>query len=408
MNSAAPGTGGAEMGRRTKSPSRWGLTMGAMKGMSAEQLLLGRRMGKAPVSRHETAWVALAAGLFHLALLGFLALVSRYGAGNTNAGPAFWSDALVHWDAHHYLRIAGQGYRDDFLLVFFPLFPLAIHTLSRCGLSLLEAALLINFVCHVSGASFFHRLVRLDHSPRTAGWALVFFLLFPASFVFVVPYSEPLSFLLVVSSVYCFRTRKHPWALVLAFLAGFSRATGWLLAPLLLTEFLMSRNARDRLNALSCVVAAPAGTLCYVAMNSWFAGDPLRFLEIQKQMFHRAFASPTAGLASTWAVLGGGWPEWLTIGVGNLAAVAMAWTAAFVTLLRGRKSYGVYCFCAALLITCQSRWLSALRYDSVLFPLFIMLAAGQRRTALRVGTGVVFLVALLFFAAQYAQGRWSM
>jgi len=359
-----------------------------------------------PVYRaREILLIALGTALFHCTLLAFLALVSRYGADNFRSGEAFWTNAFVHWDAHHYLQIAREGYRDDYLLVFFPLFPLLVRTIAACGANLLIAALLLNLVAHTAGAVNLYRLVRLDHSSRTARWTVLFFLLFPASAFFAVPYSEAIAFYLLISSTYHFRRRRYSLALLLGILAGLSRATGWLLAPLLIAETLRTPS-HDRPRAFLAAAAPMVGVLFYPLMNFWFSGDPFVFLSAQASRFHRAIAFPTTALVSSWKALQTGWPEWLTVGATNLAGAALAWITAGLACRTERRSHAGYALLSAAFITCQSRWQSVLRYDAMIFPLYIVLA--KRGKPVRWVAVVISLAALLGFSAQYAMGRWAM
>ncbi len=369
----------------------WGGTAGSRRGRRGREVL---------------AVAAVTAGV-HVALFGFIVLASKRG-GNLATGADFWTNALVHWDAHHYLAIAEGGYQDRQLLAFFPLFPALVRVVSELGIGLLPAALLVNFVAHTGGAVVLFRLLRLDLSSSAAWGALILFLLYPATLMFVVPYSESVAFLLVVGTIYTFRRGRRGWSAILGLLAGLSRATGWLVATLLVIEVLSSPRMHRRWPAWVATAAPLLGLGGYMALNAWAAGDPLAFLGVQEQTFHRSLAWPTVALARTWAALDGPWPTWVTYGAANLAGVALAWSAAAGTAWRGRRSYAGYCVLGALFVTFQSRWLSVLRYDVMLFPLFPLLAGTPGSRLRRRVMGILFGTALLFFASEYANGRWAM
>ena len=130
------------------------------------------------------------------------------------------------FDTLNYLHIAQNGYDQASLVVFFPLYPMMIRLLTPVLRSPLLAALAIATV-----AAFFLfwgliELIRLDFPEETALRAVLFYALWPASFVLFCGYAEPVVLALLVWSIYFARRGKWWAAAVLGFLAPLAKAVG--------------------------------------------------------------------------------------------------------------------------------------------------------------------------------------
>jgi hypothetical protein len=94
------------------------------------------------------------------------------------------------FDTLNYVHIAQFGYDAPILVVFYPLYPLLIRVLTPLFKDSLATALAISFV-----ATFFLfwgllLLVRLDFGDRVATRAVIFYAVWPASFIFFCGYAE--------------------------------------------------------------------------------------------------------------------------------------------------------------------------------------------------------------------------
>jgi hypothetical protein len=189
--------------------------------------------------------------------------------------PGSWHYAFLgiweRFDTLWYLRIAERGYDLPAGVVFYPLYPWLIRTLSTLA-DPMAAALLISTV-----AAFFYfwgllRLVRnesrnevehevpsefLSTQPlRTVMLAAVW----PASFFFFAGYTEALAVALIVWSISWARDKRWVLAVACAVAAGLTRSAGTLaIVPLAIMAWRAPRRARWP------VAIAPLGTLGY-----WF------------------------------------------------------------------------------------------------------------------------------------------
>ena len=185
--------------------------------------------------------------------------------------PGGWHYALLgiweRFDTLWYLRIAEHGYDLPAGVVFYPLYPWLIRSLS--GLTgPMAAALLISTV-----AAFFYfwgllrivrneveKHVRSEFSNAQPLRTMMLAAVWPASFFFFAGYTEALAVALIVWCIGCARDERWALAAACAFAAGLTRSAGTLVfVPLAILAWRAPRQARWP------VAIAPLGTLGY-----WF------------------------------------------------------------------------------------------------------------------------------------------
>ena len=339
---------------------------------------------------------------------------------------------LARWDSIWYLRIAGSGYEGDTArAAFFPLYPLLVWSggtlLGGSNGALLVAAYLVSLAAFIAALALLHRLTELELGPRVARSTLVLLAVFPAAVYFGAPYSESLFLLLAVGAFYAARTGRWEWAGACTGLASGTRSAGLLLLIPLALLWWDSRPRRWRDAAWLCL--APAGLAAYAAWLGLVEGDALRFLDAQ-EAWSRDLAVPLAGawdglVAAADGVrqLGSGsrTPVYFEVAAGDPFRIAAINVMLFATLVfavvacvgvlrRLPRPYGVWVAASLVLpltfpVTPQPL-MSLPRFVSVLFPVFMWLAAvceERRITELAVGASAV---GLGLFTAQYATWHW--
>jgi Gpi18-like mannosyltransferase len=160
------------------------------------------------------------------------------------------------FDTLNYIHIAQFGYDVPPIVVFYPLYPLLIRWLTPLFRDPLVTALAVSFV-----ATFFLfwgllLLVRLDFGDRVAIRAVIFYAVWPASFIFFCGYAESLVMALTVWSIYFARTGRWWLAGLLGGLAPLAKAVGMLVIPALAILAIRERRWRNLWAALSLVGAA--------------------------------------------------------------------------------------------------------------------------------------------------------
>ncbi|MFC1959722.1 hypothetical protein ACFLYO_03325 [Chloroflexota bacterium] len=329
----------------------------------------------------------------------------------------------LRWDAHWYTGIAAAGYDGiPGATAFPPLYPLLIRWLGQLlGGQFLLAALLISNGAALAAFMLLHRLVTQDHGRYLANRTLVYLALFPAGFVFLLPYTESLFFMLVLGSLLVARQEKWAWAAVLGALATVTRWQGAVLVLPLGWLYLEARR-----------VGRPWRQWPDWTWREWTHWLPSLWLGLipavllgvflwMDQMYG-ADSLPLAQYSSDWGAVWV-WP-WQT-----LVRVPLAWmgqsspdvgtvcnwlvTVFFFALLlaawrRVRFAYVLYgwvIFLPAAMRLNHTAQVGTMRYALVVFPAFIVVAYMGRRIKWLHNLWIIggFVLALLF---SFAYLQW--
>jgi hypothetical protein len=343
------------------------------------------------------------------------------------AGMAFydhpvWTNVLDlwnRWDAQHLLRLAEVGYLssspppntdDPLFIVFFPLFPLAVHIVSLVVLNFVLSGLVVSFAASVGAGYFLFRLVALDADEATAWRAVLLLFSFPTAYYLAAPFTEALFLFAALASVYAARTGRWAEAGVAGALATGTRVTGIALAPALLVEVFARRaGVRDRVRRLAWISVAAAGLLIYLAINLILHGDPLYFLEVQRTHWYNQAAPPWQPVKEAIDGLVAGGADFVTafMLVGRIAGVLVALPLLVLAVRRLRLPDVLFGWTALVLLLSSSWLISFPRYLLVLYPLFIV--GAQLSRSPRVLVPIVLAGAALqgWLMWRYGSGQWT-
>jgi len=347
-------------------------------------------------------------GLLAVATIG-LGSEARY---QVYASP--WLNLPARWDAAWYSDIAAFGYswNGDWTrqqnVVFFPAFPIAARIVSRLlGVHVLYAAWFVSFAAFAVAMLFFVRLARKHLDTRSASDAAWLLASYPFAVYFSAAYSESL-FLLTMCGM--FLAVQEGWfgrALMWGLAAGLTRPNGWLLAlPLALLVHTHLRPSRlgEWVRATALVAAPVAGMLLFTwylhlrfadgfawlrGQAAWgrtyrglhlFAADRISYIT-EHGLSRYLVDDPFDALNSGAALLALGLIVPITRRLGAAYGALVAALALPPLLIGGAMSMG--------------------RITSVLFPMFIWLAADvpiKYRTGLLIAFATLqgFAAALFF------------
>jgi hypothetical protein len=315
------------------------------------------------------------------------------------------------WDAPHFFEVAQYGYgppADPARIVIFPLFPVLIRIGSVVASPLL-AGMVISFVSTLAAAVGLYLLVRLDDARPTARRAVLAMSVFPTAFTLVAPYSEApfLAF-----TVWSFLSARHGrWASAGAFalLAGATRIQGAFILPALVVEYWLA-NGRLRRDALWLLLAA-GGPLIYVAINYATFGDPLYFLDVQRDVFKVSTVAPWTAIANAWSGVKAVEPsgQWVTIYLAPFVAlVVLAATTVWAAVAKGgRPSFAVYSALTLFSFVTLSWPISVPRYLMGVFPIFVAMAGLGRRSWLGTPLLVASVLLLGLGTTLFVSGQWA-
>jgi hypothetical protein len=342
----------------------------------------------------------------------------------------------VRWDAGWYLQIVTDGYRfapnePDVQqnIVFFPAYPLLIRAVGR-----LFGGHMIGYVSAgmaLSLASFFAALLYLyafarerltDDKARYALWLIA---AYPFALFFGAIYTESLFLLGAVAAFYHMTKGQFGRAMLWGLLVGLTKPNGAALS-IPLAMLALSPAARTAavphvrrfeplaeapssaqsatIRALAAAAMPLLGLLLYAAYIWQLTGDPLAWAR-GHTAWGRVYEPITQVVAKQYTYIeNAGLSSYLAVGgydVLNMLAALFALAAVWPVARRMGLAYAALILVVTLPPIVNGGWLSAGRFSSVLFPVFLWLADAipeRHRTAWIVGfTAFQALNAALFY-----------
>jgi len=320
------------------------------------------------------------------------------------------------WDTQHYLKIAEYGYssstadKRNLLIVFFPLYSYFIKVFTLVFKNYLLSALIVSNLAYAATVFYLYKLVKLDFDEDDAYRSVVYISVFPTAYFLHAAYTESLFLALAIACFYYARKENWPLAGILGMLAAATRITGIILLPVLIIEYLHQKGYKwkdIKINALWIFVIA-LGLVFYLAINYYTFGDPLKFLEIQKQHWHKHLDFPSKGLISALgSVLWRGPRDIVTAGFAEAVFGLLGLGLTVYSFFRIRLSYAVFALLTWLVATSTSYWLSIPRYTLSMFPLFITLSLLGRQRVVNYAVLSVSIALYTLFLIQFIRFGWA-
>ena len=174
-------------------------------------------------------------------------------------------------------RIAENGYDpDDGSAEFYPAFPLVSRAFAwLLPVGALGAATLVSNVSFLLALILLYGLTTLEYTENVARRSVVLLASFPASFVFMAPYSESLFLLSSVAAFWWARRGRWGAAAIAGVIATATRAVGLVLIPALLIEAASEGDPSKRGRRMIAALVPAAGFIAYLAYWLIRSGDPL-------------------------------------------------------------------------------------------------------------------------------------
>jgi hypothetical protein len=265
------------------------------------------------------------------------------------------------FDTLWYFHIARYGYDRPDAIVFYPLYPCLIRTLSWL-LQPITASLLISTLAAFFLFWGFQNLMQLDFGPDQVRKSLIVYAIWPSSFIFFAGYPESLLLALMLWSLYFARKQKWATAVALALAAEMTKAVG---AIITLPLFLMAAR-RQRMSAWSALLT-PVGALAFPAWARWSGHGALG--SVYQHYWRTRTAAPWATLWVAGARLLHRPDPLLILNLLLLIVICL-----LLGLSRTRLEYKLFGLAAILLVLCKDTnppLQSTMRYVLIVFPAFI-------------------------------------
>jgi len=349
-------------------------------------------------------------------LIGLLA-VATIGLGSEMRYQAYaspWLNLPARWDAFWYSEIAAFGYKWDGdwtrqqSVVFFPAFPMAARVVARVlGIHVLYAAWLVSFAAFAAAMLCFVRLARAHLDTRSASDAAWLLAAYPFAVYFSAAYSESLFLLTMCGMFLAVQEQRFGRAAMWGLLAGLTRPNGWLLAaPLVLLVHTQFRSPRPRewLRAAAVVSAPVVGMLLFTLYLHFLFADGFAWFRGQAAWGRTYRGLHLFAMDRISYIAEYGLSHYLTtdpFDALNSGAALLALALIVPIARRLGAAYGALVAVLALPPLLIGGSMSMGRITSVLFPMFIWLAAELRPTY-RTGLLIAFatlqgFAATLFF-----------
>jgi len=357
-------------------------------------------------------------GIFFLSLMAGLSLSSEFSGRYDH--PSEWLflpehyflNGFFRWDAYWYDLIAREGYGTQGdaakAVAFFPLFPvLARITGFPFGSHLISGLLISNAACLV-GLIYLYRIGLMFHDQTTVERALVFFLCFPAAIFHCAFYSEGLYIALTAAFFYHLLRGQYGRATLAGVLATLCRPTGLLIliAALLATTVRSLRDQSLPPRSFYVLLLVPLGLVTYMAYLYALTGDALAFAHVLTH-WAREPRFPLASIVEGMRAIDWAFPRDMrhTQNVINVVT-HIAFLGIGISLLLGRRDsrawplFGFYVLGGTLLPLSAGSADVAVRYLSILFPAFFLLA---EKVTSRIGESAI-VGALSMLSVVYGLG----
>jgi len=334
------------------------------------------------------------------------------------------------FDTQRYLVIARDGYADERNSVFPPLYPLAIRAVGALfgggSTANLAAAVLLAHLACLGFLILIHHIITVEIGAEHATRTLVYLVLFPTGFFLFAPYTEPISMLFALGSLWLGKNGRFWQAGILGFLASLTRLTGWILIVPLAYEFWQRKSAeaqRDNLRftiydlrfthlvTMSSTLLPPLALVLFIGWRTSAELPPLS--QMYEQYWYQTTGFPGVDIfrAFNTLFLGGEARanEFISLALDFVVTIFLIVTT-ILTFRRLGMTYGLYSAMLLLFILLPTSELKPIysfsRYALAFFPSFMLLGmAGQRPSYNRLIL-YPFLLLYLYFSGQFFVWGW--
>ncbi|MFD0696831.1 hypothetical protein ACFQZT_22450 [Paenibacillus sp. GCM10027628] len=201
-------------------------------------------------------------------------------------------DRFILYDSYNYAQIATEGYTEDRLTAFFPLFPLIVRGFTAVtGMDVYWAGFVLSnffFVCSLW--LLYQLMTKKGLSERVKILTLSVLVCFPSSYFFSAFYTESFFLFLALLAFRFWGNKKREAAYFIGGLAALTRIVGvWI--PL---AFFAERWIRRKLDVKDFIWAALSSLMFAVyPVYLWLTkGEPLLFLKVMAPDYGRYSAIP--------------------------------------------------------------------------------------------------------------------
>ena len=360
---------------------------------------------------------SLIAGWFIVVLTVWIlaAVVDQYIPPARGAGISRTAvEVLSTWDGRWYADIALNGYTVEGQAIrrfaFFPMLPAIARLLGGQSHTIL-AGILFGQLCLLGSLFLINRLAEVNSETPLRQQPGFWLLISPLSFFFSVFYTESIFLFLTLLSIIVCRTGRFWFASLFGVMTGLTRPTAICLPVIFLWWAMRSLHERRRcLGLLLCAAAPFAGIALYVGTVSYILGDPGGYVQIQRQGWESQWSLPFAHMFrdltnSFYALIQAQIPS-----LGEIVRPLSSLSIMFLLFWGWRNcdpAFLVYVIVSMMFIHSLEPTRSTLRYELVLFPMFLLVAQVMSpHPRLTWVVSAVMLVMQVVLFTRHVSWRW--
>jgi Gpi18-like mannosyltransferase len=201
-------------------------------------------------------------------------------------------DRFVTYDSYNYAQIAAEGYKEERLTAFFPLFPIIVRGFAAfSGMGIYWAGFVLSNIFFVCSLWLLYKLMeKRGISERVRNMTLSLLAFFPSSYFLSSFYTESLFLFLALLAFRLWENENRRAAYLIGGLAALTRLVGiWI--PL---AFFLERLIRRKLDFKDLAYAFMSALMFLIyPVYLWFAkGDPLLFVKVEPIYYGRHSTIP--------------------------------------------------------------------------------------------------------------------
>jgi len=324
-----------------------------------------------------------------LYLVSRLAVLAAFGVAMIVRQGITFRELVAPWDVGWYLHIATNGYPSDIPMqdgrvaqnatAFFPLFPVLVRWVDRLTpLDGLQSAVAIAVVGGFVSVVLLWMLVREVVDAETADRSAALFGFFPASFVFLIGYSEAVMLPFAIGCLIALRRRAWVSAGLMAGIATFARPNAVALCLACAWAAFGAMRTRRDWKALLAPLLSPAGLVVFTAFLWARTGDPLVSLNTQRDGWGQRLDFGAKTIESSLSVLDR--PIDVNVVVSTLSVLFVI--AGLVLMIRWRPPAEIVIYTLVVIapVLMSSTISSRPRFALTAFPLLVAYARAARET----------------------------
>jgi Gpi18-like mannosyltransferase len=299
-------------------------------------------------------------------------------------------DFLANWDGARYLSIAKNGYNNQFITGWLPLYPLLIRFVHLIINSYLISGLIISWISLIGALYFYQKIIKIVFNTTNnmdSLKATLLFGLFPSGVYLLAVYTESLFACLALGAIYYALKSRYIVAALLTMFATATHINGVFI--LIFIALILWERKEKLFNILIGLAIGSLGIVSYMLYLYLKFNNALDYVTAQKDhgWLHKSIFSHL----SSFGILNG------ILALLIIACVIFWWNR--------KRSFSIYSMFYLLIPLVGGQLGGYLRYVMVAFPLEFMIYDLLKRSRYAYGIVIsLFVVSWIYILIRFSTG----